>query len=213
MPLALHGGKYSTAGRPLRPPRLFRYLARFHPTLGKRNIMPDMHQGPTDEDVRYCADLCQCIGYVVVHWSMLENQLDNCVNVTFNNCGGSVFQNGRGVPQSLKPKIAFLRRCFRTLSSLVEFRTDAVALLSRISSASKRRHELMHGSLIDLKPDPTTGAFRFRHVGYDGDFHTIREFSLTPNDFQAFASTLPDLVGDAIAFAQKLGDKFLGPLE
>ena len=166
-----------------------------------------------DGNIRYVADLCQGIGYVVLNWSMLENQLDNCVNVSFNNCGGAVFQSGRGVPRSLKPKMAFLRKCFKTLPPLVEFRADALALLSRVSAASKRRHELMHGSLMDLKPDPVTGAFRFRHVGYDGDFHTIREFTLTPNDFQAFALTLPDLVGDAIAFAQKLGDRFLGPLE
>ena len=61
--------------------------------------------GPTDEDIRYVADLCQCIGYVVVHWSLIENQLDNCVNVTFHNCGGSQFRKGTGVPRSLKQKL------------------------------------------------------------------------------------------------------------
>ena len=50
----------------------------------------------------------------------------------------------------------------------------------------------MHGSLIDLTPNPVTGAYRFRHVGYDGDFHTIREFTLTANDFRALALSFDD---------------------
>jgi hypothetical protein len=33
--------------------------------------------------------LCQAIGYVVVHWALIEQQVDNWVNVSFINCGGS----------------------------------------------------------------------------------------------------------------------------
>ena len=174
--------------------------------------MSEVSFDPTDEDIRYVADLCQCIGYVVVNWSLVENQLDNCVNVAFNNCGGSVFQKGSGVPRSLKPKIAFLRRCFRRLTELAEFRDDGLALLTRVSGASKRRHELMRGSLVELRPEPITGAFKFRQIGYDGDIHTLREFTLTPSDFRELGSIPPDLVGDATAFAQRLGDKWRPPI-
>jgi hypothetical protein len=59
----------------------------------QRRHMSKPPQEPTDEDVRYFADLCQCIGFVVVHWSLTEQQLDNWVNVCFNNCGGSKFQH------------------------------------------------------------------------------------------------------------------------
>jgi hypothetical protein len=167
-------------------------------------------QEPTDEDIRYFADLCQCIGFVVVHWSLTEQQLDNWVNVCFNNCGGSKFQNGSGVPRSLKPKLAFLRMCLKTLPALAEFRTEGVALLSRVSLASKRRHDLIHGAITELRPDPATGAFRFRRIGYDGNLHTLSEFTITPDDFRAFAPVLTDLVTDTIAFSQRLGDRFLG---
>jgi hypothetical protein len=167
-------------------------------------------QEPTDDDIRYFADLCQCIGFVVVHWSLIEQQLDNLVNVCFNNCGGKEFQKGSGVPRSLKPKIVFVKRCLKVRAILAPFRNEGISLLSRISLGSTKRHDLIHGAITELKPDPVTGAFRFRRIGYDGDLHTLSEFNITPNDFRVFAPVLTDLVTDAIAFSQRLGDRFLG---
>lgn len=165
---------------------------------------------PTDQDICYFADLCQCVGFGVVHWSLTEQQLDNWVNVCFNNCGGSKVQNDRGIPKSLKPKLAFLKKCLRTLPALAEFCNEGFALISRVSSASTRRHDLIHGAITELRPDPETGAFKFRRIGYDGDLHTFSEFTVTLNDFRDFPPVLTDLVTDAIAFSQKLGDRFLG---
>jgi hypothetical protein len=165
---------------------------------------------PTEEEVRYLADLCQCIGFVVVYWSLTEQQLDNWVNVCFNNCGGRDFQNGNGVPRSLKPKVAFVRRCLKPFPVLGEFREVGLDLLARVSSASKRRHDLIHGAITELKPDPITGAYLFRRIGYDGDLHTFSEFTFTPNDFRELALTVADLATDAITYSQKLGDRFLG---
>ena len=175
--------------------------------------MPSKSAEPTDEDIRYFADLCQCIGFVVVHWSLTEQQLDNWVNVCANNCGGKPFLEGKGVPQALKRKATFIKRCLKELPDLAPFRDECAALLSRVLSASKQRHDLIHGAITALRPDPTTGAFRFRRIGYDGDEHTLTEFNITPNEFRAFAPILTDLVTDVIAFSQKLGDRFLGPLE
>jgi hypothetical protein len=122
----------------------------------------------------------------------------------------TVFTWVRGVPRSLKPKLGFLRKCLKTLPVLAEFRDEGVCLLSHVLSASERRHGLIHSAITELRPDPATGAFRFRRIGYDGDLHTISEFTITPNDFRAFAPILTDLVTHSIAFSQRLGDKFLG---
>jgi hypothetical protein len=165
---------------------------------------------PTDVDIRYFADLCQCIGFVVVHWSLIEQQLDNWVNACANNAGGKPFLKDKGVPQALKRKATFIKRCLRELPALAEFRDECASLLSRVLSASNRRHDLIHGAITELRPDPATGAFKFRRIGYDGDDHTLTEFNVTPSDFRAFAPVLTDLVTDAIAFSQRLGDKFLG---
>lgn len=165
---------------------------------------------PSDEDIRYFTDLCQCIGFVVLHWSLIEQQLDNWVNVCANNCGGKPFLGGKGVPQALKRKAIFLKRCLRGLPALAPFRDECIRLIGRILAASNKRHDLIHGAITELRPDPTTGAFSFRRIGYRGDDHTVTEFTVTPNDFHKFAPVLTDLVTDSITFSQKLGDRFLG---
>jgi hypothetical protein len=71
-----------------------------------------------DENSGYFLDLCQCIGFVVLHWSLIEQQLDNWVNVCFINCGGKQFQQKGGVPRSLTSKTDFLKRCFNRLPVL-----------------------------------------------------------------------------------------------
>ncbi len=161
-------------------------------------------RGPTDDDIRCFADLCQCIGFVVVHWSLAEQQLDTWVNVCCNNCGGKSLLDRKGVPQALKRKVAFIRRCLRELQALASYRDECASLLSRFLSASDKRHDLIHGAIAELRPNPTTGAFRFRRIGYDGDTHTVTEFSFIPNDFRVFSQVLTDLVTDSIALSQSM---------
>lgn len=97
----------------------------------------------------------------------------------------------------------------KSLPMLADFRDECLTLLERILTASNKRHDLIHGAISELRPDPVTGAFKFRRIGYIGDSHTISEFSVTPDDFRAFSPILRDLVTDSIAFSQKLGDRFL----
>ena len=171
--------------------------------------MHDVPAGPTDEDIRYFADLCQCIGFVVLHWSLTEQQLDTWISICVNNCGGTPLLDGASVPASLKRKARYIRRCLNRLPQLAPFRDDCRAILDRILAASNKRHDLIHGATTELRPDLTTGAFRFRRIGYTGNTHTVTEFTLTPNDFREFSPVLTDLVTDAIAFSRKLENTFL----
>src|ERR1700686_602478 len=98
--------------------------------------MPETRAEPTDEDIRYFADLCQVIGFVVIHWSLAEQQLDNWVNVCAHNAGGKPFLDGKGVPQALKRKVTFIKRCLREFPAIAEFRDECTDLLSRFLSAS-----------------------------------------------------------------------------
>lgn len=163
---------------------------------------------PTDDDMRYFADLCTTIGFVVVHWSLAEQQLDQWVNVFANNAGGRPLLDGKVAPQALKRKITFIRRCLNRLPALAEFRDECIPLLTRVSDTSEKRHDLIHGALAELRPDPTTGAFKFRRIGYSGDLHTLREYTFTPNDFRDLAPVLTDLVTDTVAFSQRLANRF-----
>ena len=33
--------------------------------------------------------LCEAIGLLVINWALIEQQIDNWVNVSFNNCGSN----------------------------------------------------------------------------------------------------------------------------
>jgi len=90
------------------------------------------------------------------------------------------------------------------LAGHLGWRRHCIGLLSRVSAASQKRHDLIHGAVTELRPDPANGAFRFRRIGYDGDLHTIKEFDVTPDDFRGFSPVLSALATDAIAFSQKL---------
>jgi hypothetical protein len=170
--------------------------------------MSEAPSEPANEEIRYFTDLCQCIGFVVVHWSLIERQLDTWINTCVHDCGGRPLLDGKGMPQALKRKISILKRCLRELPPLSSFRNECSELLSRVRSASNRRHDLMHGSIAELRPDPKTGAFRFVRTKY-GDEHVLTEFTVTPNDFRDFAPILEDLATDTVAFSQKLEDAFL----
>jgi hypothetical protein len=167
---------------------------------------------PTDDNIRLFVGLCQCVGFVVLHWSLMEQQLDSWVSIFANNCGGTLYLKGNGVPKALKRKARFIKRCLRELPELAELRAEGAALLSRILSASNKRHDIIHGAISELEPDPVTGAFKFRRIGYEGNDHAFTEFTITPNDFQSFAPVLTDLVTDTIAFSRKLEGRFPMPL-
>jgi hypothetical protein len=52
---------------------------------------PELEQ-PADDDsddsLEEFFDLCKAIGYLVLHWAIIEQNGDNWVNVAFNDCGG-----------------------------------------------------------------------------------------------------------------------------
>jgi hypothetical protein len=86
--------------------------------------MPNYIQPPElteEEELRYAVDMFQCIGFVAAHWSMTEQQLDQWVNICCHNCGGKPFLNGKGVPQALKKKVTFLKRCMGQFPDLAPY--------------------------------------------------------------------------------------------
>jgi hypothetical protein len=66
-----------------------------------------------------------------------------------------------------------------------------------------------YDAINELRPDRTSGAFRFRRVGYQRELHTFKEFNFTPDQFAEFGPILTDLLTDTIVFSWKLGGRFL----
>jgi hypothetical protein len=82
--------------------------------------------------------LCQAVGFLVIDWALIEQQIDNWVNVSFNNCGGNSIHGHETIPHALKRKIDFLKKSFKTLPLLAPFASEGLNLLTRISTLSSQ---------------------------------------------------------------------------
>jgi hypothetical protein len=148
--------------------------------------------------------LCTAIGFVVLNWSIIEQQIDIWVNVALIDYAIEIPRNG--VPRAFRSKVKFLRACFEKSPELRPFASDGLALIQRASALSEDRHKLVHGVLS--APEPEDGVYHFSKVTYERDGHSVRSFTFDPPAFSKLETDLGDLVTDSIEFGQKLAAPF-----
>jgi hypothetical protein len=151
--------------------------------------------------------LCTAIGFVVVNWAIIEQQIDNWVNVTFLNCGGKALRKKHDIPRAFQMKVIYLKDCFKKLESLGRVSEEGLALLGRVSKLSKQRNDLVHSARMAL--EPVDGAFHFRKVEYKIDNHAVSDFTFDPDAFSKLETSLEAVLTEQIAFSQKLADEFI----
>ena len=151
--------------------------------------------------------LCMAVGFVVLNWAIIEQQIDNWVNVVFLNCGGSSLKTGGRIPISFSAKVKFLTESFNKLSALAPFAVEGLALLDRASPIAIQRNNLVHGGIVSF--EVLDEAFQFRKVKYMKDNHEVSTFIFNSNIFSALETELGDLLTDQLTFSQKLADAFL----
>jgi len=151
--------------------------------------------------------LCQAVGFVVINWGLIENQIDNWVSVTFNQGGGKSLRKNQDIPVSLKQKNIYLRQCLRKLSALASFKDEGLQLIQRVSDISPHRDRLVHGTITSIHPE--NGSFRYRIIGYEKERHTIRKFEFTLDEFAKLENSLSHLLTDTIRYSDRLGSAFL----
>jgi hypothetical protein len=156
----------------------------------------------SDEQVTAWLGLFQALGFVVVHWGLIERQIDNWVGRLFLHFEGKEFRSKGDLPVSLKQKTVFLADCFKKIPELAELRATAMDLTSRARLASKRRNDLIHGSISALHPD--NDVFSFEKIDYLPQQQTLRAFTASHADFQEFLPVLTGLLVDSIEFSQRL---------
>jgi hypothetical protein len=156
----------------------------------------------TDENAGAWIGLFQALGFVVVHWGLIERQIDNWVGRLFLCFDGKELRPKGDLPMSLKQKTLFLSDCFKTIPKIADLRPIARDLISRVKIASKRRNDLIHGAINSL--DPRDGVFSFEKIDYLPQQQTLREFTTSHADFQEFLPVLTELLVESIKFSQKL---------
>jgi hypothetical protein len=152
--------------------------------------------------------LCFSVGFIVLNWGMIEQQIDIWVNIAFRHCGGDALRKNKDIPRAFNQKAKFLKECFNKLPALAAFAAEGKSLIERVSSQASKRHDLVHSSLASFTLE--NGAFNFNKVEYEKDGHAVSTFTFSPIAFSMLETELGDLLTEQIAFGQKLADRFQG---
>jgi hypothetical protein len=175
-------------------------------TVGLRHQPGSETMSDIDKDENEFRSLCMAIGFIVLNWSIVEQQIDIWVNVAFIDGGGDIFRKNKDIPRSLRQKLVFLRDCFKRLPAFSTFATEGLLLVRNITDLSGERHRLVHGALA--RPEPENGAYHFDIVEYHLDGHSTVQFKFDPPAFSRLETALGELVTAQIAFCEKLTTAF-----
>ena len=156
-----------------------------------------------EEDHKDFEALCALIGFIVVNWALIEQSFDLWVELIYANCGGTTIS--KEVPRSLKHKIKFARKAFKTFPVLQPYVEEGDKLLDRIQALSKNRHDLVHGVVTSISQ--VNGVFPIDKLDYSTQGNIIRRIHFDPNSFPKLADELVVLGRDTPIFGRKLSDR------
>jgi hypothetical protein len=154
-----------------------------------------------DKDSEYYA-LCAAIGFVVINWSIAEQALDGWVAIAYHDHGGKDLR--KNIPKQLSVKVEFLTRCFQERPSLSEFKSDALALLPRVTALALKRHDLVHGAITSVTSKD--GVFPLSKLDFEKQAIRVRQVHFDLRKFDDLAKELLDLGSDVA----DLGNRLLG---
>lgn len=143
--------------------------------------------------------LCMAVGYIAQNWAMLEQDLDMWIAMIYHGIGGRATIDPQ-IPISFARKIKFLRRAFWQISALKPYADEARTILDGAKALSKDRNDLVHGSLMSLKPQRgrwKMAIFDFETPKDRKHWHVVREFEFDPRKFQEIEEKLVPLAGQA----------------
>ncbi len=151
--------------------------------------------------------LYQLIGFIVVHWSLLEQSLDDTSLTVFKACGGNTIKPR--VPPNLEGKLKFLHQSFCELSTLSVFKSRGLQIIERVNKLAGKRNELIHGAITNLKSE--NGGFVFAKYDYNKERAKLRKVTFSVNDFQQLSQDIPTLAFDSAQLSHQIQQTFLPP--
>ena len=151
--------------------------------------------------------LCQAVGHIIIEWSLIEQQLDHWASIAFKQCNGKKLRKDQDIPRMFDRKKEFLKECFKTIPMLSPFKDEGLGLLKKIGDIAQKRHDVVHGALVDLAPN--NRIFQFRLLIAKKDYQQERIVDFNPEKFPKLETKLADLVTKSIALTGKLADAFL----
>lgn len=136
--------------------------------------------GMTKKEFR--SQLYEMVGFVCVHWAMVEEALDLCVAMTFNGLGGKGLIRD-DIPVSFELKIAYLKKAYRQLPAVADINEDAQLIFTDAKVFAQTRHDLVHGAMMY---ESGTGQFETWRTLYEPQIHSTKKVRI---DLKTFPET------------------------
>ncbi|MCK4619126.1 MAG: hypothetical protein KAT52_04220 [Desulfobacterales bacterium] len=146
-------------------------------------------------------DFLRSIGSITISWGLAEHCLDAIIALFFKKYGSKL--NEKQLPKMLSPKIKFAKKCFSRILELTEFKTDGELLLSNFNRLSQKRHEIVHGALIQL---PINGLAMFTKLEIKDNLHHRHSVPFDWVQSQTLTQELQRLGNDTANLANRLLD-------
>jgi hypothetical protein len=132
------------------------------------------------------------LGKVALQWGNCEFGVDMIVGEVYHWFDGRKYGGVKPVkriPKHLDSKLQFLRLCAQNNPDLAFAAQPLLVLVGEYERHSNRRHELIHGTPVDL--EPINGAFVFHKLEFDDpQIHRIRKVYFEVSTIDAWLKEL-----------------------
>ena len=104
----------------------------------------------SEQDEREFRALCEAMGFMIINWALLEQQLDIWTSIIFKNFEGNKIM--AEITKGLVRRSDFLKKAFRTNPKLSSLTDEAIAIVIGANDLATSRDELIHGVIDNMKP-------------------------------------------------------------
>ena len=165
----------------------------------------DMDEEPDFSEV---LQLSTAVGFMILIWSQIERNLDNCVYAAYKFANGEPLAQKKKIPKAFDSKRKFLIKCFNELPLLAEFKQEGLRILEEALPLSKQRNDFAHGTLDDIKP--TNGTFNFHRLSHGEQTHSVLQFTFNPGlQWPTLEKSLMALYVDSAHLSAAFSKRFL----
>jgi hypothetical protein len=150
-------------------------------------------------------ELFWMVGYIVVRWGSIEQDMDGLITIVYNLPGGRELAQEKQLPRMFKRKVRFLKTAFSQLTLLQPYKQEMDRLLETLQACADIRHWLVHGAITG---DYTELSFGYAKIEYGKDEYTLSTDELLKEYFPILRDKFHDLLVESGNFLLKLSSEF-----
>lgn len=153
-----------------------------------------------EQDEREFRALCEAMGFMVINWALLEQQLDIWTSIIFKNFDGNKIQ--QEIPKGLVRRSDFLKTAFRNIHKLSELTEEAINIVIGVNDIATSRDHLIHGVIENMKPKE--GKWTITKLDHHSDRHVKKDIFLGAKNMAKLIDDIVPLGSRALRLSDRL---------